>query len=86
MIPLKDWVLIKPQDAKTKSEQGIILKGEEDKKTEVAKVLKLGHHIGEDSLIKEGDMIIFKSYNVEEVVIDEEVYHFIENESIISIV
>lgn len=79
--PLFDWVQIQPEEAET-SKSGIILAGEEDRKTEIAEVLAIGDKMKTN--LKVGDKILFKGYTVEEVVLEEKLLFFVKELDLIA--
>lgn len=79
---LNEYLLIEvfeKKDGKTKS--GIIIPGEEGKKVEKAKVL----NICEESIVKIGDIIYFKDYALEPVILEDKELHFVKQDAVLAV-
>ena len=76
MIPLKQWVLIKPQE----QTQGTIITTEK-KKPSVAQVLEVGKDV---DTVKKGDMVVYSNYTVDDIEVDGVKHYFVKAEHLIA--
>lgn len=80
--PLFENVLVKIEKAPEKTKSGLILSPKEDNKLEEAIVLSVSDQVEQ---IREGDTVIFKSYNLDTVDIRGETCNFIKESDIIAV-
>ena len=81
--PLDDRVVLEQleQDERTKS--GIILPDSAQEKPKMAKVLAVGKAVKE---VKEGDVVLYKSYGPDDVKVDNKEYMIAKEEDILAVV
>lgn len=77
-----EYLLIKPKEAKSKTESGFEIPDKKGKETEVAEVLMVSEDVDGISI---GDNILYKSYSVDIIDIDDKTNTFIKFEDVIAI-
>jgi len=81
--PLADWVVAEQAEAVTKTASGLYLPDKAAEKPKEAKVLKVGKDVKN---VKAGDRIVYKSYSVSEVKLDDKEYVLVKEEDILATV
>ncbi len=81
--PLADRVLLEQIDQEEKTASGIILPDGAQEKPKMAKVLAVGKEVKD---IKEGDMVLYKSYGPDDVKVDGTEYMIAKEEDILATV
>jgi chaperonin GroES len=91
--PLGDKILVKRDEAASKTESGIFLPESAKDKPKQGKVMALGSGIlNKDSgeympfTVKKGDSVIFSSYSGTEVKIDDETYLIMTEDDILGVI
>jgi chaperonin GroES len=87
--PTQGYVLIKPVEAKKKTESGIYLPETHEEKPQQGKVLAVGDDLDDrDAPCKKGDTIIYKKWGGNEVKLDVagKEYLFVKFEDVLAIV
>lgn len=83
--PLGDNVLVEPQEAKKKTEQGIYLPESASGETpQEGKVVAIGD--SEEIKVKKGQVVVFKRYGGTDIKSDDRKYVILKNEDILAVV
>ncbi|HAI73827.1 MAG TPA: co-chaperone GroES [Candidatus Moranbacteria bacterium] len=83
--PLGDNVLVEPQEAKKKTEQGIYLPDDASGETpQEGKIIAIGD--SKEIKVKKGQTVIFKRYGGTDIKINDKKYIILKNEDILAIV
>lgn len=80
--PLFDSIIVEPEKEET-TKAGIILTTNQELKKEIAKVVAVGEHV---TAVKVNDRVLIKSFNVDEVRVDDKDVYFIKEDDILAIV
>lgn len=75
-----EYLRIEPEKAQAVTASGLELPNKKDEKLEVAKVLQVAEEV---EGVKVGDRVVYKSYSIDEVILNEENLIFIKFEDII---
>lgn len=81
--PVEDWIVIKPIQAKTKTDSGIYIPDKAQSKLPIAKVIRVGKKV---KLVKKGDKIYYKKWEGMDYKEDGEAYIFIKPEHCLAII
>lgn len=84
--PLGDRVVLQYQEAKEKTQSGIILPDSAKEKPQEAVVIAVGQGKDSEMQVREGDKVIFSKYAGTEIKLDDEEYIIISQSDIIAIV
>ena len=97
--PLAGYVLVEPSQAETKTASGIILPGSDTEKPQYGKVLAIGDQndgccgggCGDFEMkktidVKVGDLVVYKKWGGNDVMIDDVEYQFLKYEDILAVV
>ncbi len=83
--PLGDNVMVEPQEAKKKTEQGIYLPDDASKETpQEGKVIAVGDD--KEIKVKKGQIVIYKKYGGTDIKINDKNYIILKNEDILAVV
>ncbi len=91
IVPLGDKVVLKRQEAETKTAGGIVLPDSAQDKPQKGEVIAVGDgHVRRDGArvpltVKEGDRVIFSSYAGDEIKIGEEEYLLLRESDILAV-
>lgn len=89
--PAPGYLLLKPEEAETKTASGIVLPDSAGEKPQVGKVLAVGESeitdsgAKKDAPAKVGDRIIYKKWGGNEIKIENEEYLFVKFEDILAV-
>jgi chaperonin GroES len=81
--PLPDLIFIKRDSIENVSETGILIVQEKESFSNQGIVLATGSNIKE---VKEGDRVIFKTYNPDFIILDEQEYSVAKENDILAII
>lgn len=91
IVPLGDKVVLKRQEAESKTAGGIVLPDSAKDKPQKGEVIAIGDgHVRRDGVripltVKEGDRVIFSSYAGDEIKIGEEEYLLLRESDILAV-
>ncbi|MBI2007274.1 MAG: co-chaperone GroES, partial [Candidatus Blackburnbacteria bacterium] len=86
--PAPGYLLLKPEEAETKTASGIVLPDSAGEKPQVGKVLAVGDPevtesgVKKDAPVKKGDRVVYKKWGGNEIKIEGEEYLFVKFEDI----
>lgn len=83
MQPLRNVVLIKPEEKASRTKSGIFIETKESTPPTLGTVWKTGPDCAE---VKEGDKVLFKEYGLDKIEIGEETYLVGDEEDIVAII
>ena len=81
--PLDDRVVLEQLEQAERTKSGIILPDSAQEKPKMAKVLAVGKAVKE---VKEGDVVLYKSYGPDDVKVDNKEYMIAKEEDILAVV
>ena len=81
--PLDDRVVLEQLEQEERTKSGIILPDSAQEKPKMAKVLAVGKAVKE---VKEGDVVLYKSYGPDDVKVDNKEYMIAKEEDILAAV
>ncbi len=81
--PLDDRVVLEQLEQEERTKSGIILPDSAQEKPKMAKVLAVGKAVKE---VKEGDVVLYKSYGPDDVKVDNKEYMIAKEEDILAVV
>lgn len=81
IIPLADRVVLEQLEQEEQTKSGIILPDSAQEKPKMAKVLGVGKEVKE---VKEGDVVLYKSYGPDDVKVDNKDYMVAKEEDILA--
>jgi chaperonin GroES len=82
--PLKDRVLIEPQEVEEKTSSGIIIPDSAKEKPQKGKVVAVGDGKKDEPMtVKEGDMVVYGKYSGTEITIDGKDYLIMREDDIL---
>ena len=90
--PLAGYVLVKPAQAQTQTNSGIILPENDSEKPQHGEVLSVGESVWESGVkeikspVKKGDNVLYKKWGGNEVKIEDIEYQFLKFEDILAII
>jgi chaperonin GroES len=79
ITPLADYVVVKQQEAQTKTASGLFLPDKGAEKPKIAEVLAVGPSVQD---VKAGNRVIYGGYSNTEIKIDGVEYMLVKNENI----
>lgn len=89
--PAPGYLLLKPEEAETKTASGIVLPDSAGERPQVGKVLAVGEPEITDSgakktpPVKNGDRVVYKKWGGNEIKIENEEYLFVKFEDILAV-
>ncbi len=84
--PLKDRVLIEPQEAEEKTSTGIIIPDSAKEKPQKGKVIAVGNGKKDEPMtVKEGDIVIYGKYAGTEISLDGQDYLIMREDDILMV-
>jgi len=84
--PLKDRVLIEPQEAEEKTSTGIIIPDSAKEKPQKGKVIAVGNGKKDEPMtVKEGDIVIYGKYAGTEISLDGKDYLIMREDDILMV-
>lgn len=84
--PLKDRVLIEPQEAEEKTSSGIIIPDSAKEKPQKGKVVAVGNGKKDEPMtVKEGDIVIYGKYSGTEISLDGKDYLIMREDDILMV-
>ena len=84
--PLKDRVLIEPQEAEEKTSSGIIIPDSAKEKPQKGKVVAVGNGKKDEPItVKEGDIVIYGKYSGTEISLDGKDYLIMREDDILMV-
>ena len=81
--PLADRIVLEQLEQEEQTKSGIILPDSAQEKPKMAKVLAVGPDVKE---VKEGDVVLYKSYGPDDVKVDDKDYMVAKEEDILATV
>ncbi len=81
--PLDDRVVLEQLEQEERTKSGIILPDSAQEKPKMAKVLAVGKAVKE---VKEGDVVLYKSYGPDDVKVENKEYMIAKEEDILAVV
>lgn len=81
--PLDDRVVLEQLEQEERTKSGIILPDSAQEKPKMAKVLAVGKAVKE---VREGDVVLYKSYGPDDVKVDNKEYMIAKEEDILAVV
>ncbi|MSR68581.1 co-chaperone GroES [Candidatus Saccharibacteria bacterium] len=81
--PLDDRVVLEQLEQLERTKSGIILPDGAQEKPKMAKVLAIGTEVKE---VKEGDIVLYKSYGPDDVKVDNKEYMIAKEEDILAVI
>ena len=79
IMPLADYVVVRQDDAKTKTASGLLLPDSGAEKPKMAEILAVGPAVQD---VKAGDRIVFGGYSNTDIKIEGVEYMLVKNENI----
>lgn len=89
--PAPGYLLLKPEEAETKTASGIVLPDSAGERPQVGKVLAVGDSeitdsgAKKDAPVKKGDRVVYKKWGGNEIKIEGEEYLFVKFEDILAV-
>ncbi len=84
IIPVGERVLLKPEEAKEKTDAGIYIPESAKEERKEGTVVAVGEKDGKKLPLKEGDKVIYGGYSSEELELDGEKYIIIDFKDILA--
>lgn len=79
ITPLADYVVVRQQEAQTKTASGLLLPDKASEKPKIAEVLAVGPAVQD---VKVGDRVVYGGYSTTEIKVDGAEYMLVKNENI----